>query len=410
MCEHLDDLCDGLARFVAGFDPGLVTTAQASVVTGAAARLASMAHALLSLAADRAADAHDFRARGYRSAGEALARTLGTSTGEAKGVLVLGRRLSAQGTVRTAAANGELSASQASMIAEAAQADPGAQERLVARARTASHEELKEDCQKTVARADEDPEGRRRRIHERRSLRSWTDVGGTWHLSGRGNPEEGARLMAALGPLANARFQSARAEGRREGEECYRFDALIDLAREEVNSGGSSAPPPRRGAPSKILIRVDYNALLRGQLAGDDEVCDLPGYGPVPVSVARDLIEQGDPFIAAVLTKAQAVVGVAHLGRHPTALQRSALQWISPTCAVAGCGAAVRLEVDHRAPWASTHRTVFDQLDPLCHHHHRLKTLDAWALVDGSGPRAFVAPSDPRHPRHRPGGRTPEGP
>jgi hypothetical protein len=410
LCEHLDDLCDGLARYVAGFDAGLLSTAQASVVTAAAARLAAMAHALLSLAADRAADAHDFRARGYRSAGEALARTLGTSTGEAKGVLVLGRRLSAQDTVRRAAANGELSASQASMIAEAAQADPSAQERLVTQARTASHEELKGDCQKTVAKADKDPEGRRRAIHERRSLRSFTDVGGTWHLSGRGNPEDGARLMAALAPLANARFQSARAEGRREAEECYRFDALLDLASQAVDGGGSSAPPPRQSVPSKILIRVDYDALVRGRVGSDDEMCDLTGYGPVPVSVARELIESGDPFIAAVLTRARAVVGVAHLGRHPTALQRSALQWISPTCSVAGCGATVRLEVDHRAPWASTHRTVLGQLDPLCHHHHRLKTLDGWALVDGSGSRAFVAPSDPRHPLYRASARTPEGP
>jgi hypothetical protein len=154
---------------------------------------------------------------------------------------------------------------------------------------------------------------------------------------------------------------------------------------------------------------VDYDALLRGRV-GPGEVCDLPGYGPVAVSVVRELISDADPFLAAVLTKAKAVVGVAHLGRHPTALQKTALEWCSPTCAVAGCSSSVRLEVDHRAEWAKTHRTVLGELDPLCRFHHRLKTTGDWALVDGSGPRDFVAPTDPRHPRHRRGGRQAAGP
>jgi hypothetical protein len=42
---------------------------------------------------------------------------------------------------------------------------------------------------------------------------------------------------------------------------------------------------------------------------------------------------------------------------------------------------------------------VFDQLDGLCSHHHDLKTIDNWALVDGRGKREFVPPHDPRHPR-----------
>ena len=31
---------------------------------------------------------------------------------------------------------------------------------------------------------------------------------------------------------------------------------------------------------------------------------------------------------------------------------------------------------------------------------HDKKTSLGWALVDGTGKRAFVAPDDPRHPRH----------
>jgi len=94
------------------------------------------------------------------------------------------------------------------------------------------------------------------------------------------------------------------------------------------------------------------------------------------------------------------VVGVAHLGRRPTAHQRTALKWLYPTCAVEGCSAVARLEMDHREDWATTHVTLFSSIDRLCPHHHRLKTRQNWGLVAGRGKRAFVPPADARHPRH----------
>ncbi|MBA2751163.1 MAG: hypothetical protein H0U41_02855 [Actinobacteria bacterium] len=90
---------------------------------------------------------------------------------------------------------------------------------------------------------------------------------------------------------------------------------------------------------------------------------------------------------------------MAHLGRRPTAHQQSALEWLYPTCAAEGCSALGRLQVDHRRDWAKSHVTIFDLLDRLCAHHHGLKTHEGWALVEGTGKRAFVAPDDPRHPR-----------
>ncbi len=129
-------------------------------------------------------------------------------------------------------------------------------------------------------------------------------------------------------------------------------------------------------------------------------MCELAGFGPVAVSAIRDLLDTADPFLAAVVTKGEQVVGVAHLGRRPTAHQQTALEWLYPTCAVEGCSAGTWLENDHRVDWASSHTTVLDLLDRLCSHHHDLKSLDGWALVDGRGKRPFVAPDDPRHPRN----------
>ncbi|MGH9279996.1 MAG: hypothetical protein ACRD12_18095 [Acidimicrobiales bacterium] len=163
--------------------------------------------------------------------------------------------------------------------------------------------------------------------------------------------------------------------------------------------GPGDAPAKRSSAPAKVIVRVDLGALLRGYPV-DGEVCEIAGYGPVAVSAVRGMIDSGDPFLAAVVTDGEAVVGVAHLGRRPTARQRTALEWLYPTCAVEGCSSAAR-EIDHRVDWAKTKITIFDLLDRYCRHHHHLKTVEGWALVPGRGKRAFVPPDDPRHPRHR---------
>ncbi len=154
------------------------------------------------------------------------------------------------------------------------------------------------------------------------------------------------------------------------------------------------------GSPARIMIRVDLDTLLRGvPLQG--ELCELIGYGPIPVSVIEQLAATENPFIIGVLTKTKQLLGVYHHGRrHPNAHQKSALDFLYPTCAVEGCSARTGLQSDHRHDYAKTHYTVLDLLDRLCPHHHGLKTRQGWALEQGTGKRAFVPPDDPRHPRH----------
>jgi HNH endonuclease len=144
------------------------------------------------------------------------------------------------------------------------------------------------------------------------------------------------------------------------------------------------------------LLRVDVTALQRGHVE-DGETVEIAGIGPIPVSRARELL--GDAIVKLVVTKGVAVRSVTHLGRNATAAQRVALLWQSPSCSNEACPHSF-VQIDHREPWAETHRTRLDALDPLCPHCHRLKTHEGWALVDGIGARAFVAPTDPRHPHH----------
>jgi hypothetical protein len=164
-------------------------------------------------------------------------------------------------------------------------------------------------------------------------------------------------------------------------------------------------PPQRWSNPRYLaLLRIDAAALRRGRVDGG-ELCEIAGVGPVPVSVARDLL--GEAIVKLVITRGVDVANVTHLGRGPTTAQEIALMWTTPTCTAEGCHRR-RIEYDHRKPWAQTRHTRLDELDPLCEFHHDLKTRLGWALVPGTGKRAFVPPDDPRHHSVRAGPAAPD--
>jgi hypothetical protein len=389
----LSELRTAMNEYAARFDPARISATDAARMSEDAAVIKNIAATIEALAAARVAETDIWKRDGDRSAAHQLARTSGTSIAQAREKLQAARRLQDLPATAEAARRGELSTQQVAAIADAASADPDAETRLLEQSRTASLGELQDECARTKASVC-DLEARRRRIHERRHLRSRSDNEGAGMLQLRDNPEVVAGIMASIAPIRDELFECARREGRRESQEAYAADALVELARRADRR--PNGKPARR---AKILARVDLPALLRGYPSGD-ETCELAGYGPVAVSAIRDLIDAEDPFIAAVVTKGTEVVGVAHLGRRPNVHQQTALEWLYPTCAAEGCNSLAFLENDHREDWARTHTTIFELLDRFCPHHHDLKTTKNWALVEGRGKRCFVPPDDLRHPRH----------
>jgi hypothetical protein len=387
---RLSEVRREMNRYAVGFDAAVHTPRDAARIVEDAAAIKNMAATIEALAAAQMAETSVWRESGDRSAAHQLARTTGTSVAQAQETLAAARRLEDQPEVADAARRGVLSAQQVAMISDAAAANPGAAGRLVEAAGKQSLGELKDECARTKA-VGIDLEARRKRIHEQRSLRTWTGADGVGNLVLRDNPEVIARVMAEVDPVRDRMFRDARTEGRLEPSEAYAADALVDI----VCGHGS----PARNGTTKILVRVDLDPLLRGH-PSDGEICELVGYGPVPVSTVRDMIDTDNPVVAAIATKGKDVVGVAHLSRRPTAHQRSALEWLNPTCGVEGCNALGHLEIDHAVDWSKTNITLLDLLDRLCPHHHDLKTNEGWALVAGRGKRPFVPPDDPRHPRH----------
>ncbi len=309
---------------------------------------------------------------GDRSLEDWLARTTGSSKTEATRTAATGRRLRKLPKVARAARQGALSPEQTAAIADAATADPSAQQDLLDAAERNDLRGLKQACKTTKANADRDPEATRRRIHARRSCRTWTDDDGVGHLHLSGPSDAIARMDHAIRQRADRGFRHARAEGRREPSEAYQFDAAEELL---ASSGGVPAP---KGSDAKIIVRVDYPSLLRGRcLSG--ETCEIAGMGPIPVSVVQEWLQ--DAFLAVVVTKGTEITKVIHLGRRFTAEQRTALQWADPVCARKGCSNRLGLEYDHFEDWATTHTTRFTAGKRFCHGCHHLKS-QGWDVSD----------------------------
>jgi hypothetical protein len=283
--------------------------------------------------------------------------------------------------------------------------------------------EIETDSARIVHAASGETEtSRAERIRRNRSFRIGSNGdgsngdGSSW-FHGIGPTTDIARLEAALKPILDDIFQDARQDGRREPVDAYTFDALLTLtdrgasAPGDTRAGAASGgeQDARRGASrtsdrhghAKVIVRADLTALDRGHTE-PGERCEIAGHGPIPVADVWKMID-GGAFIAGIVTHGTDIVALRHLGRRPTVLQRTVLEWeTAGTCAVEGCTNNVRIEIDHVDPWAHTHTTEYDQLAGICSRCHRRKTHEGFTL----GPRL---PTGKRH-LHPPGEPPGQGP
>ena len=392
-------------RYAAGFDAAVYSPSDAEAIVSDAAATEHMLATVKALAAKRAAEGGQWRRNGAASPAHDLARKTGTSVNKARESLDLAENLGSLPNLDAAARKGEVSPSQAAPIADAAKADPAAEERLVRKAKRSSLRDLMDECARTKAAAEPDDEARHRAIHAGRFLRRRRCADGAGEIHYRSTVDEVAEIFSIVRGHANTAFDRARLEGRREPEEAYLADGLLAAVRAGAGEATQTATDAaegrvRRPSPTKIVVRIDWDALLRGWPV-DGEVCEIVGLGPVAVSAVRAMMASGDAFLAAVVTKGLDVAAVVHLGRKPTAYQDTALDWLSPTCTNTACNRTERLQTDHREDWARTKVTLLRWLDRYCDHCHDLKTTKGWAPVEGTGKRPLVPPDDPRHPRFR---------
>ncbi len=374
---------DAVAEFVEGFDPQLVSATEAAELVDILSTVEHLASAGIAQAANRVATTDVWRRDGATSAAAWLAARTGSTNGEAVELLKVGRAVEDAPDTLEALRKGTVSTRQAAPIAEVEKVAPDEAAPLLEKATStpASVPEIRQEAAQIInAASDETDADKRCRWRKRRHLRSGTSFDGMgwgrWELP----PLEHAEVMAFVSERAERLFQQARTEGRHEPAEAYAADALVQLVdharrgpgtdgtNETGSTDGSAAEKAGadgRWEAAKVIVKVDLGALLRGELL-PGELCEIPGQGPISVDDAWRTIE-GGAFVAAVLTEATAIERLHHFGRHPTALQRSGLEWYRGLqCSIDGCTSSARLEADHVAEWATTGVTDLRDLTFVC--------------------------------------------
>ena len=164
----------------------------------------------------------------------------------------------------------------------------------------------------------------------------------------------------------------------------YAADALVSLVGE--------------GPCKPIEGRLDASeaALDRGYLE-PGERCQLAGVGPIPVTIARRLLN--DSRITVLARQGNDIIEVSPPKRTISAKLRRTLERLYPVCGNDGCENDQRLEIDHITPFADGGATDEFNCWRLCPHCHDLKTYYGWNVVGEPGAQRLAPPDDPDPPR-----------
>ena len=410
----LQAVAQTLRSEIAGFDPELVSGTDAARVLESFAEIEKLAAGGKLLAARRVESSNIWRRTGHRSAAAHVAEAAGTGLGPAITTLETARHLGSLPATDEAMRLGLLSESQVKEIAGAAAVRPDAEQELVDAAGKQPMSVLKLRCRRVRATGP-DQEATYRSIHRGRYLRNWTDREGAVRFDARLTPDQGARLLAAVSAETERLAREALRAGVDEPRGAVAADALVGLAAGDTPQGvtgakkeGSAPPvsrPPGAGArspshrasthgPSTMVhVRVDHAALIRGRVEGG-EICEIPGVGPIPVEVARQLAV--DSILSVLVTDGVDVSTVAHAGRTIPAAVRRALLERDQICAVPGCDLRDGLEIDHLLPIGEGGITTLDNLVRLCHWHHYLKTHHRHRIERSGKGWNWIPPDDAR--------------
>ena len=225
-----------------------------------------------------------------------------------------------------------------------------------------------------------------RAAHTDRFLSISSDGMGGIRIKGRGSAEDGATLKAALLPLTTPTTDH-------ETEECDRperdprnggarmWDALLQVAQHALDT---KLPPDSHGAPARLLLTVELEALRAG--LADNAVAGMAGVG-----VTSDGTDLSAATIRRLACDAEVVPVV--LGTHGEPLdvgraRRSVTQplWTALVardrhCAFPDCDRPpVMCHAHHIRHWLFHGKTKLRNLVLLCGHHHRVVHHTPWEV------------------------------
>ncbi len=150
-----------------------------------------------------------------------------------------------------------------------------------------------------------------------------------------------------------------------------------------------------------VTVLVDAIALQRGY-ATASETCEIPGFGPINVDVARQILP--DALVDVLVHDLVDIKAYATLTRYRRVALDKALQARDRRCVVPRCKRRGHLQADHRHDHAKGGPTSYDNLAFLCEVHHHEKTHQGARLerVDDEW-HWYPPPPAPGQPRPPPG-------
>lgn len=406
--RRLQRVADDLRTVISDLDPERLSGPDAAELLERFAEIEKLAAAGKLLAARRVESSNVWRRQGHRSAAAHVAEATGSGLGPAITALECARQLGSLPATDEAMREGRLSETQVKEITSAAILQPSAEQELVEAAENQPLNVLKLRCRRVKATGT-DQKAAYDEIRRSRYFRHWTDGDGAVRFDARLTPDAGARVVAAVKARTDQLEAEARRAGVTESRQALAADALVSLVGGEPGATGAgrgrSTSQGGSGPVAMVHVRVDREALSRGHLE-PGEICEIPGIGPIPVEVARELAT--DSILSVLVTDGIDVTAVAHAGRTIPASLRRALIERDPVCVVPGCEVRDRLEIDHVDPVGSGGPTSLANLVRLCKWHHYLKTHQRHRLERDGRAWRWVLPdepfvSTPRAKRKRPG-------
>ncbi|KRE71059.1 endonuclease [Arthrobacter sp. Soil762] len=185
-----------------------------------------------------------------------------------------------------------------------------------------------------------------------------------------------------------------------------------------LGHGGDAGNPGKVPTPrAEVLVTVPVFSLL----GATDEPAMLNGYGPIPPSMARDLVANGADSFYRVLVDPRdgASLEIGRKSYRPSKAMRRWLRMRDGRCPFPGCSnQSLDNEADHVLAWHRGGTTGVSNLGQPCPRHHRLRHTSAWRPTPATKnePPGWTSPSG-RHyksehqdwePPHWPGEQKPE--
>lgn len=358
--KEIDDAIESLERANAKLAPDVLTQSQAHSLVRAYGRVQKLGGFGVAALSARLSDP------------ASIARASGTSIGKAKDAAATGVTLSSSPALDSALRSGKVSLEQAAEIARAEVAAPGSAKELIEVAQKEEFHVLKDQARKVKLEAEQGRDLADRQREARRA-RHHIDPLGMMHIHLEMQPHVGAPIVARAEVKAQQLARAAR-QAAGDGVEPEPFERHLVDAYASLLSGAGAKGPSKR---PEVTVLVSHSVAKRGwKDVRAGEICKIPGLGPVPPEIAREIAS--DAFLNGVFFDGKDLRHLKRWTRGIPAEVRAALELGPPPdfdgIRCRDCGRHHKTEFDHVEPHIALGPASTGNLEPRCWPCHQAKT------------------------------------